>query len=214
MCIRVADTGIGISPEHRARIFEPFFTTHGRAVARGMGLPMVQGMVAQHGGWMEIKTDVGKGTTVALFLPVKQLPVAEGAPVDPDGTMSVDPVAFPGRMLVADDEPFIRRLIKKVFRSEGWQIDEAKDNDEVLEKVGGNGDAYNLIVLDLTMPGASTEETIRHISRTDPAARILFISGYARDERIERLLGMTKSDFISKPFSPKELLTRVDELVR
>ena len=214
LCIRVTDTGKGISPEHRSRIFEPFFTTHGRAMARGMGLPMVQGMVAQHGGWMEIKTDVGRGTTVALYLPIKPIPSDQGARVDADGTMLVDPAASPGRMLIADDEPFIRRLITKIFRGEGWQVDEAVDNDEVLSKVSGNGNAYSLIVLDLTMPGASTEETIQHICDTDPAARVLFISGYSRDERIERLLAKTKSDFISKPFSPKELLTRVDELTR
>lgn len=214
LCVSVADTGCGIHPEHRSRIFEPFFTTHNRAVARGMGLPMVQGMVAQHGGWMEMKTDVGQGTTVALFLPIQD-PTADSGPVtDADGTIPVQHAAAPGRMLIADDEPFIRRLIKKVFQPEGWRIDEAGNNDEVLEMVGGDGNRYGLIVLDLTMPGASTEETIMHIRETDPAARILFISGYTRDERIERLLAMVKSDFISKPFSPKTLLTRVDELIR
>ncbi len=213
MRISVTDTGKGISPEHRARIFEPFFTTHGRAAARGMGLPMVQGMVAQHGGWMEIKTDVGQGTTVALYLPIKEQPADKKATVDADGTMPVDHAASPGRMLLADDEPFIRRLIRKIFEAEGWEVDEVADNDAVLEKMRDPGKAYGLVVLDLTMPGASTEETIHRIWEKDSATPVLFISGYARDARIERLLEMGNSEFISKPFSPKELLSRVDALI-
>ncbi len=215
VCIRVSDTGKGIRPEHRARIFEPFFTTNDRMAARGMGLPMVQGMVAQHGGWTEIKSDVGQGTTVAIFLPVAKKTDPETGPApDADGTLPVASAAWPGRMLVADDEPFIRRLIRKVFATEGWHVDEAPDNDDVVRRVHEKPDAYGLIVLDLTMPGASTEETIHEIVRTNPRARILFISGYARDERIDRLIAMTKSDFISKPFSPNDLLTRVDALIR
>jgi len=212
--IVVADTGVGISPENRTRIFEPFFTTHGRAKARGMGLPMVQGMVAQHGGWMEIKTEVGYGTEAVLFLPIKEPPNAQEEKIaDDDGTLAVDPAAAPGLMLIADDEPFIRRLIRKVFQAEEWKIEEAEDYNQVLEKVVDPAKNYDLIILDMTMPGPSTEECMEQIAKTAPDTKILLISGYARDERIERLLAMTPSDFMSKPFSPKALLTKVDALV-
>lgn len=212
--ISVIDTGKGIRPEDRSHIFEPFFTTHGRAMARGMGLPMVQGMVAQNEGWIEIETKVGKGTTVAMYLPqAKDVESASGPTMDADGTMKVESAAAPSRMLVADDEVFIRRLIHKVFDAEGWNIDEANDYDEVIALLEKNPDSYSFVVLDLTMPGCTTEDAIRKLSETQPDARVLFVSGYARDERIERLLKMVPSDFISKPFSPKSLVTVVDELL-
>jgi len=213
--ITIADTGVGISPENRTRIFEPFFTTHGRAKARGMGLPMVQGMVAQHGGWMEIKTEMGHGTAATIYLPIKERENAGSnqRAADDDGTMAVDPAAAPGLMLIADDEPFIRKLVRKIFQAEDWEIEEAGDYNEVLERVTAGDKTFDLIILDMTMPGPSTEECLQQISKSAPDTKVLLISGYARDERIERLLAMTPSDFVSKPFSPKTLLTKVDALV-
>jgi CheY-like chemotaxis protein len=212
--IVVKDTGVGIPPENRTRIFEPFFTTHGRAKARGMGLPMVQGMVAQHGGWMEIKTEVGLGTEVSIQLPIKEAPATVGGVVaDADGTLPVATAAEPGRLLIADDEPFIRRLIRKIFQSEGWKIDEADDYQMVMDKIDQQGQKYDLIILDLTMPGPTTEETVQRIAELNADTHVLFVSGYSKDARIERLMEMIHSDFIGKPFSPKALLSKVDDLV-
>ncbi len=214
LSIRVIDNGVGIKPENRMRIFEPFFTTRGRAQARGMGLPMVQGMVDQHGGWMEIQTEVGRGTEVRFFLPLDA--ESQSGPkveMDEDGTMKVNEAASLGRMLVADDEKYIRRLIRKMFEPEGWQVEEASSNHEVLKRATGEDPGYDLIVLDMTMPGPATEECIRRIHGRNPDTRILVMSGFARDERIEKLLTHGRSEFVGKPFSPKELLSKVDELM-
>lgn len=212
--IIVKDSGIGICPEDRTRIFEPFFTTHGRAKARGMGLPMVQGMVAQHGGWMKIETEPGRGTEVFIYLPIKEAPVsAPSVVMDADGTMPVAAAAELGRLLIADDEPFIRRLIRKIFQSEGWTIDEVGDYQGVLDKIDVQGQRYNLILLDLTMPGPTPEEAVRRIAELNPDTYVLFVSGYSKDARIERLMEMVHSDFIGKPFSPKALLSKVDDLM-
>jgi two-component system, cell cycle sensor histidine kinase and response regulator CckA len=213
VCVSVADTGVGISVEHRERVLDPFYTTHGRSEARGMGLKMVQGMVAQHGGWLELLSEAGKGTEVKLFFPVKKADekTAAAAEADADGTMKVLPAALVGRMLVADDESFIRDIVRRVFSAEGWTVEEAADHSEVWSAVKDK--TYDLLILDVTMPGPSVESTVAEVLRTLPRAKILMISGFARDTRVEQLLTMGNIEFLGKPFSPKEILSRVDRMM-
>lgn len=216
ICLDVIDTGMGIAPENLSQIFDPFFTTHKRADKRGMGLPMVQGMVAQHGGWLEIRSQPGQGTAVRIFLPLKREKVREEARLvvpDADGTMPVLPAAPVGRMLIGDDESLIRSLIRKVFEGEGWEVEEATDFDAVLRRVQDSKAPMDLIVVDLTMSGPPAEEVMEEMVRNWPEARIVIISGFGRDERVERILQATGGRFVSKPFSPKDLLSEIDELM-
>ncbi len=213
VCIRISDTGCGIDPENRDSIFDPFFTTRSRAEARGMGLPMVQGMVEQHAGWMDLSSEVGRGTTVELYLPIADPANIPSVPIDEDGTMAVQPAAAPGRLLLADDESSIRHLLFRVFELEGWEVDEAENYTQVLESIEKHPTAYSLYILDITMPGGTTEEAIVALRQHNPSARVLFISGGVRDERIERLVQMIPSDFVGKPFSPQALVEKVDKLL-
>jgi two-component system cell cycle sensor histidine kinase/response regulator CckA len=210
--IQMSDSGTGISQEDLAHIFDPFFTTHGRANAKGMGLSMVQGMVAQHGGWVEIRSDLNQGTDVRIFLPIRD---EDQSSLDPenDNTMKVIPAADVGKLLIADDEDYIRHLISKVFSAEGWAIDEAHDNSEAIELMEQHPDYYDLLIIDITMPGPTTEEALQRIIKASPKTCILIVSGHARDERVEALLEMGAADYVSKPFSPRGLLAKVDEIM-
>ena len=214
LCIAISDTGRGIHPDHLDHIFEPFFSANGRSGSRGMGLPMVQGMAAQHDGWVDVRSQVGQGTTVELYLPT--LPTEESASdrdVDADGTMSVLPAAQIGRMYIADDEESIRLLIGKIFDAEGWEVDSGGDYDEVYEEIVERKTPYDLLVLDIMMPGRGAEETVSRIADLFPDIKIIFISGHTKDARIEKLMEKTHSTFISKPFSPRDLLTAVDSIM-
>jgi PAS domain S-box-containing protein len=215
ICINVVDTGEGILPEHQPHIFDPFFTTRGRARARGMGLPMVQGMVAQHDGWIEIQSKVGVGTHVRMYLPVMQAPAGAAAATvsDRDGTMAVLPAAPVGIMLVADDEESIRDIVRRVFQKEGWRVEEAENGTDAVSRFSDRHANIDVLVLDLTMPGPPAEDSIRLIKGIRPDTRILLMSGYARDERVDKLHQSAGVEFISKPFSPKEILSRVDEMM-
>jgi len=214
ICIDVIDTGIGISPEILSQIFDPFFTTHKRAIKRGMGLPMVQGMVAQHGGWLEIRTQPGQGTDVRIFFPLKGNKGREEKAViaDEDGTMSVLPAAPLGRMLIGDDESLIRSLIRKVFESEGWDVEEATDFDVVINRIRTE-DPMDLLVVDLTMSGPPAEEMVEEMMIKWPDTKLVIISGFGRDERVEDILKIADGEFVSKPFSPKDLLSTIDRLM-
>ena len=211
--VEVIDTGIGIAAEHLERVLDPFYTTHNRGEARGMGLKMVQGMAAQHGGWLEIRSEPGQGTTISLLFPVRKLDTAQGivARPSPDGTMRVLPAAPVGRLLVADDELFIRDIVRRSFENEGWIVDQAADNDEVIRLAAQH--TYDLMVLDVTMPGPTVEDTLTRLARDYPQTRILLISGFARNSRIDQLLELADAEFLGKPFSPREIIARVDRMM-
>lgn len=212
--MEIRDDGVGIASEHVNQVLDPFFTTHGRARARGMGLPMVQGMMAQHDGWMQIDTVPGEGTVVGLYFPVATVeePAATAAAPE-DDTVHVLTAVESGRILVADDERFIRTIVRKIFESEDWTVDEAEDYQEVMDQyLEPNPVRYGAVLLDLTMRGPSTEDTIEKILSLHPDTRILIMSGFDRNDRVNRLAQNPNVGFISKPFSTKALLQRVDEL--
>lgn len=216
LCISVIDTGVGMSPELLEQALDPFFTTHGRAGRRGMGLPVVQGMVSQHDGWLEMRSQPGRGTQVDLYLPLqkREAPAPEPQPVmDADGTMQVLPAAPVGKLLVGEDEPLIRGLVRKVFEAEGWVVEEVSSFDEMLARLRSGPFDYSIVVADLTMGGPPAEEVLSEILRKQPGIKILLVSGFGRDERVEKLLATTHAAFVSKPFSPKEILAKVDELL-
>ena len=210
--IKISDTGTGISPESREHIFDPFFSTHSDDGARGMGLPMVQGIVAQHEGWLEIQSEPNHGTDVTVFLPTHQSipPTHEG---DDDDTLSVLTAAPAGRMLVADDEEAICRLIQKTFEADDWDVVALPDYHEVLKKVVTEKEEFDLLILDITMPGPSANESLEQILKIHPDIPVLLISGFSRDDRIEGLIEQAKASFLGKPFSTRDLISSVDELM-
>ncbi len=116
-------------------------------------------------------------------------------------------------MLIGDDENLIRTLIRKVFEGEGWEVDEARDFDEVISTLENGKAPYDLMVLDLAMSGPTAEYAVDEIKSARPDTNILIISGFGRDERVEELLKVTGGDFVSKPFSPRILLSKVDEII-
>ena len=210
ICVSVIDTGVGISPDNLRHIFEPFFTTHGLATARGMGLPIVQGIVEQHGGWIDIVSEVGRGTTVKMFFPIEK---KEKSHELADAVLPVSPAAPVGRMLVADDEEFIRDIIRRVFEAESWKVLEASETATALKIIKDPMNGIDILVLDLTMPGPTSEEIITQAMATQPGLKILLISTFSEDARIQQIIEMDNVEFLAKPFTPKEILTKVDEMM-
>lgn len=210
VCVSIIDTGIGINPDNLRHIFEPFFTTHGFAKARGMGLPIVQGIVEQHGGWIDVASEVGKGTSVKMFFPIEKKDKSHEAT---DSVLPVSPAAPIGHMLVADDEEFIRDIIRRVFEAESWKVAEASETTTALKIIKDPTNSIDILVLDLTMPGPTSEEIIDQAMAIQPNLKILLISTFAEDARIQQIIEMKRVEFMAKPFTPKEILTKVDEMM-
>ena len=174
--MRVTDTGSGISPENLSRIFEPFFTTKQPGKGTGLGLATVFGIVKQHGGWIQVDSEVGRGTTFQIFLPAAE-DIAESRaeeiakPEAQGGTETI---------LIVEDEPSVRMLTRVVLEPKGYRVLEAADGIEALRVWEQHQGSVHLLLTDIMMPeGLSGLELATRLQTRSPQLRVIFTSGYS-----------------------------------
>jgi signal transduction histidine kinase/CheY-like chemotaxis protein len=210
--LSVGDTGTGMTPEVQARIFEPFFTTKEKGRGTGLGLATVYGIVKQSGGAVIVESEPGRGTRFRIPLPEasRQVTVPEGAKAQPRG---------PGRgrgretILLVEDEEVVRSLVSEVLRAHGYEVLEAADGEEALERVRQREGPLHLVVTDLVMPRVSGGELARTLRRDHAGLKVLLVSGYSDREVDPESLAGPGSAFLQKPFSPADLTRKVRELL-
>jgi two-component system cell cycle sensor histidine kinase/response regulator CckA len=202
--LEVSDTGCGMDAEVQAHLFEPFFTTKPPGKGTGMGLAAMYGTVRNHGGTVTVRSAPGQGTTFTLLLP---LAAAEAAPPAP----AAAPVAHAGgrRLLVVDDEPMLRELLAETLRELGHEVVLAEDGLQALARHREAGGAFDLVILDLVMPGLDGRDTFLRLRQADPRARVLIASGYSLAGDARALLDAGAVGFVQKPFQRDELLRQV-----
>ncbi len=203
VAMAVADTGTGMPPEVQARVFEPFFTTKEMGKGTGLGLSQVYGFVRQSGGTVRIRSAVGDGTRVTLYLPR-----AEAAPVQPDVSPQAvrQTAARRATILVADDDENVRELAVAMLEELGYQVIAAEDGQVALEVIQ-RGEPFDLLVADVVMPRLSGVEVVQRARADGRALRVLFATGYA-DLAVYRD-GLEGEDMIRKPYRMNELAERV-----
>ena len=201
--LEVSDNGTGMSNETKARIFEPFFTTKAQGKGTGLGLATVYGIVEQADGKVTIDTEVGRGTTFTIFYPT--IGVSDEPGVD-------EPAVAP-RVLVVEDEPAVRRLVRSVLEAEGYRVHEAANGREALEYLERRASHVDLILTDVVMPDINGPELVTRLGGLGHSARILFMSGYADSKLLSRGLNERTMRILRKPFTPDELKIRVGELI-
>ena len=167
--LEVHDDGHGMDDATLARVFEPFFTT--KAEGTGLGLAVVHGVVERHEGFLRAESAPGKGTTIAVYLP-HSTAVAVAVPV-PGAPVSVE------RVLVADDEPVVRKITERMLRGLGYQVVGAGDGEEALQAFEKEPHAYDIVVLDVLMPKLKGPEALQRMQAIRPDVKALFVSGYA-----------------------------------
>jgi len=208
VCLTVTDTGTGIAPEHLPRIFEPFFTTKEIGKGTGLGLATVYGIVKQHQGWVEVSSQLGKGTTFRIFLPAIPTPASAG----------VTPTAGAGAregaetILLVEDEDGVRMITRRVLESHGYRIIEATTAGKALEIWRSRAEEIALLLTDIVMPqGISGRDLAEQLRVQRPALKIIFMSGYSTDVMgtDADFFRRTKSYFLQKPFSSQDLLQTV-----
>lgn len=204
----VSDTGHGMDRATLARIFEPFFTTKPVGRGTGLGLSSVHGIVRQSGGHVTAASEPGVGTTFEIYLPVAQPEAKDDAPAAP----GLD-VRGSGTVLVAEDEPLLRRMIARTLRESGYTVLEACDGEEALALARSRIDLFHLVVADVVMPRVNGRELAVRLQRERPGTPVLFISGFPDLEMVERGLLEGGQPFLQKPFAPKALARMVKELV-
>jgi two-component system cell cycle sensor histidine kinase/response regulator CckA len=201
--ITVADDGTGMPPEVRERAFEPFFTTKEAGDGTGLGLATVHGVVIDAGGTVDIHSEIGGGTVVAIFLPATlDGAVVPEAPVPPGerapGTASV---------LVVEDQDPVRRQACRILEAHGYQVTDAPSADDALAA----WEPVDVLVTDVVMPGTSGQQLAERARERTPGLRVVFMSGHTDDVLVREGARQRDIAFVQKPFTRDSLLRAVEE---
>jgi PAS domain S-box-containing protein len=200
--VQVTDTGSGIEPDIIGKIFEPFFTTKGAGT--GMGLAAVQGTVLEHQGTVEVKSQVGHGSTFGLWLPVSNETLDT---VEPLVSSSPSSVHNRGQILVVDDEPSVLSVIRHALERGGYEISCCNEGRKAVELYQNK--KFDLVLLNVMMPDLDGVEVLRHIRAANSKARVLIMTGHAPESVQARLRDFPDVTVLAKPFLPKEVLQEV-----
>jgi len=207
--IRVTDTGTGIPPEVLDKVFDPFFTTKEPGKGTGLGLSTVLGIVKSHGGFVQIQTEVGKGTTFQIYIPAQEGMQSQTADNEPRDLPSGN-----GELLLAvDDEAAVLTMTKETLEAFGYRVLTARDGAEAVATYTAHRDEIRGVLTDMLMPHMDGPATIRVLKRIDPSVRIIAASGLMDSEKVKDATGLENIAFLMKPFTAEKLLTTVHKVL-
>ncbi len=204
--IAVTDTGEGMPPETLAKVFDPFFTTKPVGKGTGLGLSMVYGFVKQSGGNVKIYTELGRGTTVKLYLPRYLGPATAAASV---GRVTATPAAAGGEtILVVEDDPQVRQMSVQALIELGYTVLQAASGDEALAQLRTTR-GIDLLFTDVVMAGMSGRQLADEVLREFPGIKVLFTTGYTKNAVVQNGVLEPGVAMIAKPFSISDLAQKV-----
>ena len=209
--ISVTDTGTGMDKETLRRIFQPFFTTKEVGKGTGLGLSIVYGIIKQHGGYINVESEPGKGATFRIYLPV----ITKSTVEEEKSTPLPVPAYLSGTdtILLAEDEEDVRNLAKSLLEDAGYKVIAAVDGYDTINKFMGNKDTINFLLLDVIMPTKNGQEAYEEIRKIRPGIKALFMSGYSESVIHQKTILKEGLYYISKPFSQTMLLKKVREIL-
>jgi CheY-like chemotaxis protein len=208
--LSIHDTGCGMGPDVMAHLFEPFFTTKEPGRGTGLGLSTVYGIVKQHRGYVDVVSEVGRGTSIGVYLPrVEARPTPERAtPRERLKPGSRETVLF------VEDEVALRDLMHRVLAKGGYTVLAAGDGLEALAIVEGHPGRIDIVVTDVIMPRMSGPELATRLRARDPSIRLLYVSGYTADQLRSQTADLgADATLLAKPFTSDGLLRKVREVL-
>jgi PAS domain S-box-containing protein len=201
--LEVSDTGSGMSAETQAKVFDPFFTT--KSAGQGLGLAIVHGIVRNLGGSIHLTSELGRGTSLRILLPCAQ--TSDGATSNP--IPANQEVARPSpdvTVLVVEDENALRQAVVRILRKTGYQVFEAPDAFTAIELVRAHRDKFDLILLDVTTPGPSSQEVVAEAVNVRPEVKVVLTSAYSQEMIADAMRAPQIHSFLRKPFRLAELI--------
>ncbi len=205
--LAVTDTGAGMDAGTQSHIFEPFFSTKGAGKGAGLGLSSVYGIVQEHGGWIDVYSELNHGTTFRIYLPESTT-----GPASPTPAVRESPRERTGTILLVEDQAAIRMLAEDVLTEAGYRVLGAGNGAVALRIVNERKGGIDLLVTDVVMPEMSGPDLAAQLIRNQPKLRVLYISGYTDHALLRRGVIEEGAAFLQKPFLPESLLAKIDEL--
>jgi PAS domain S-box-containing protein len=209
--LSVSDDGCGMTPETRDKIFEPFFTTKDIGKGTGLGLSTVYGIVKQNNGFVNVYSEIEKGTTFRLYLPI-HVDVGKVVKVDSGNTIEF-PLSRGETVLLVEDEDSILKIIKRVLEKFGYTVLFSSSPVEAMKLAEKHADEINLLITDVIMPEMNGRDLAERLQSLCPNLKTLFMSGYTADIIENRGVLESGVSFIAKPFSNQELAVKVREVL-
>ena len=209
LCLAVTDTGAGMDDEMTTRIFDPFFTTKDVGFGTGLGLAVIYGIVEQNNGWINVYSEIGKGSCFKIYLPVSASN-GDAAEADP----AADRQGPGSRILVVDDEQKILTMVKKVLEEENFIVTAAESAEEGLALFDQDPEGFDLLMSDMILPGMRGDELAEALRMKIPELPVLLFSGYRDQSNRWRQLATKGFLFINKPFTIELLLDAVRDTLK
>ncbi|TFG80066.1 MAG: PAS domain-containing sensor histidine kinase [Chrysiogenales bacterium] len=204
--IRISDTGMGMDEATRARIFEPFFTTKGRGRGTGLGLAVVYGVVRAHSGFIEVDSQIGRGTSFSLYFSAAESPASLTAKADLDTGLIA---GGSETILLVEDEEDLRELLAAVLHDQGYGILMARDGLEALERYRRHRGDIQLVITDMDLPKINGAAVCQAILSSDPKTKIILISGFLETALKNSILASGVREFLAKPYTMPQMLQLV-----
>lgn len=205
--LTVRDTGVGMDKKTMERIFDPFFTTKGLAKGTGLGLASVYGIIKAHGGYIDVGSKKGRGTTFEIYLPATEKEVIK------EKELPVEVLKGKETVLLVDDEDMIIDVGEQMLKTLGYNILTAGSGKEAIELYKKNRDKIDMVLLDMVMPGVGGGETYDRMKELNPRVKVLLSSGYTIDGQATEILERGCNGFIQKPFNMKRLSQGIREIL-
>ncbi len=209
-CIRVRDSGLGMTQEVKAHIFEPFFTTKERAKGTGLGLSVVYGVVNNHRGFIHVESEPNGGTTFSIYLPVGQ------TQDEASGDFTLKPTSRTREgqtILLVEDEEMLRDLGVEILTGEGYHVIAAKDGVEAVEMFSDHRDEIGLVVCDLGLPRLGGRDVFMKMKEIKPSVRAIVASGYLEPTMRSEILKAGVIDTIQKPYDFREMIEKIRSII-
>lgn len=206
--ISVSDTGVGMDTKTAAKIFDPFFTTKEQGKGTGLGLAMVYSIVHQQMGFIDVYSEPGLGSTFSVYLPVL---IREGEFLSAAQAPAI--VGGEGLVLVVDDDELVRDMAEEALQVLGYTVLTATNGQEGADLYRQHKERIKAVLLDMAMPVMSGREAFIEMQRINPSVKVLLVSGFRKDNRVEEILALGVKDFLQKPYTITSLARAIKKVI-